>query len=139
MIRIPFSSATEPGETRRKTRPRGPVEDFPELSGDLDERIAALETNLTTHAEELTRNVVSRVDRIESRFHRALVSMGGDEEKLETENVIEFTSDQVSLHHLPTVAALEALNELNHTLRLTREHVDALSDTVTRMKRSSIR
>lgn len=137
MIRVPFSTSSDSGESRRRSSSRRRSVEYNETSGEIDERIAALENNLTVHAEELTRNVVSRVERIESRFHRALISMGGDAEKLEKENVIEFTTDHIVLHHLPTVAAIEALNELNHTLQLTREHVDALRDTVSRMKRSA--
>ena len=95
-----------------------------------------LESELTAHAQDLKESVTQRIDRIESRFQRALVSIGTKTDEENPANIIEFNSSEVRLHHLPTVAALEALNELNATLRLTKEHLDALNTSVTRMRRA---
>lgn len=95
-----------------------------------------LEDELTAHAEELKESVTERIDRIESRFKRAMISIGSKCDSEDAGNVIEFNSDEVTLHHLPTVSALEALNELNDTIRLTREHLDALVSSVDRMRRT---
>lgn len=134
MIRIPFSAASESrdepsGFSRAKSESRGA-----RSTEEIDARITMLETKLASHAEELKENVTERVDRIESRFHRALVSLGSSEEA-EGDNVVEFQSDAVTLHHLPATAALNCLNELNDTLQLTRDHVDALEESVDRMRR----
>ncbi|MCG8601649.1 MAG: hypothetical protein MI807_16015 [Verrucomicrobiales bacterium] len=134
MIRIPFSAASgsekEPSGFSRHPRPTGERKSTEEI----DARISLLESKLASHAEELKENVTERVDRIESRFHRALVSLGSPEGE-EEEKVVEFKSDAVTLHHLPATAALSCLNELNDTLQLTRDHVDALEESVDRMRR----
>ena len=134
MIRIPFSAASESGDEpsgfplhKRESARRHSTED-------IDTRISMLESNLASHAEEMKENVTERVDRIESRFHRAMVSLGSSEEQ-EDDKVVEFQSDTVTLHHLPATAALNCLNELNDTLQLTRDHVEALEESVDRMRR----
>lgn len=135
MIRIPSSAAAEsangtsrPSSTPEGERPSRSVEE-------VDARISMLEAKLTSHAEQLKANITDRVARIESRFHRALISLGSEAESEGQGNVVEFKSDQVNLHHLPATAALHALNELNDTLQLTRDHVEALGESVARMRR----
>lgn len=136
MIRIPFSAdAGEP------TPPLQPVDDKPyrrkrDTSDELESRLHLLESTLSAHAEELKRGVTERVERIESRFHRAMISLTLDDEGNEAANVVEFEGDDSVLHHLPTTAAIDAINELNDTLQLTREHLDALGSSVARMRRS---
>ncbi len=94
-----------------------------------------LESKLANHAEDLKDTVSERVDQIESRFHRAMRSLSGKDGDSEAmENVIEFAAEHLELHHLPTTAALEALHDLNLTLQLTREHLDALGASVNRMR-----
>ena len=134
MIRIPFSAAPE-SEEKPSGFPRHQRESArPQSAEDIDARISMLESKLASHAEELKENVTQRVDRIESRFHRAMVSLGSSKEQ-EGEKVVEFQSDAVTLHHLPAAAALNCLNELNDTLQLTRDHVEALEESVDRMRR----
>lgn len=133
MIRVPSTSQpSEPESGPSISRPagRGTGEE------DLEDRMTFLESELTAHAKDLKESVTQRIDRIESRFQRALVSIGSKTDEENPANIIEFNSSEVRLHHLPTVAALEALNELNATLRLTREHLDALNTSVTRMRRA---
>ncbi len=134
MIRIPFSAASESGD-EPSGFPRQKRESArPHSTKDIDSRISMLESKLASHAMEMKENVTERVDRIESRFHRAMVSLGSSEEQ-EGDKVVEFQSDTVTLHHLPATAALNCLNELNDTLQLTRDHVEALEESVDRMRR----
>jgi hypothetical protein len=134
MIRIPFSAASESGD-EPSGFPRQKRELVrPHSTKDIDSRISMLESKLASHAMEMKENVTERVDRIESRFHRAMVSLGSSEEQ-EGDKVVEFRSDTVTLHHLPATAALNCLNELNDTLQLTRDHVEALEESVDRMRR----
>ncbi len=114
-------------------------EDLPHKTGNgdlLETRMELLEDKLASHAKDLKCTVEDRVDQIESRFHRAMRTMSQSEcaETDSLENVIEFAAENVSLHHLPTTAALEALKDLNKTLQLTRDHLDALGTSVARMR-----
>ncbi|MDF1859200.1 MAG: hypothetical protein P1U87_03230 [Verrucomicrobiales bacterium] len=137
MIRIPFSAATESQEDRPGFPSPSVNPQSSKSVEEIDARISILEKKLTAHAEELKSNITDRVDRIESRFQRALVSLGSESESGSEEKVVEFKSDQVTLHHLPATAALHALKELNETLLLARDHVDALGESVERMRRAS--
>jgi hypothetical protein len=95
-----------------------------------------LESRLEYHAEELKDDVSRRVERIESRFDRAMKSISPSEDAPDSANVIEFLSEPANLHHLPATAAIDALNELNDTLRLTRVHLEALGASVAKMRRA---
>ncbi len=136
MIRIPFSTGSDACEV-----PSTSVEDASGSLGardQLESRMLLLENKLGHHAEELKSSIEQRVDRIESRVSRALVSLGSEAEEEEEANVVEFQSSDSGneFHHLPAVAALAALNELNDTLELTRNHMRALDLSVARMKKS---
>lgn len=101
----------------------------------LEIRMDLLESRLASHADDLKETVTERVDQIESRFCRAMRSLSGKDGECEVmENVIEFAAEHVGMHHLPTTAALEALHDLNLTLQLTKEHLDALGGSVSRMR-----
>ncbi len=138
MIRIPFSGSTSTHGSAASRLRAHTDEIMPEESGKvdrLDMRMHLLEDKLASHAEDLQSNVAERVDQIESRFERAMRSLCADDASGDSiENVIEFAAENVELHHLPTTAALEALNDLNDTIRLTREHLDALGTSVARMR-----
>ena len=139
MIRIPFSAATESKEDRSGLSSASSHSSSAKSVEEIDARISLLERKLTNHAEELKSNITDRVDRIESRFQRAMVSLGSEADSENEGNIVEFKNEQVTLHHLPATAALNALNELNDTLRLTRDHVEALGESVERMRRVSER
>lgn len=94
-----------------------------------------LETKLGDHAEELKVNIVQRVERIESRVSRALVTLGTETEDESAQNVVEFEGEKTS-HHLPATSAIAALNELNDTLELTRNHMEALDRSVSKMRQT---
>ncbi|MDF2378291.1 MAG: hypothetical protein P1U81_18785 [Verrucomicrobiales bacterium] len=136
MIRIPFSSDSEtsqPGDSSARQ------EKLASLGGSrhsLEERMEKLESRLEVHSSDLKDRVTERVERIESRIHRAMTSLSGVTEDESAENVIEFAAEAKSMHHLPTTSAISALNELNSTLRQTREHLDALRASVEQMRRS---
>ncbi|MBU6181024.1 MAG: hypothetical protein KGR69_15260 [Verrucomicrobia bacterium] len=105
----------------------------------VEARLAALEDRLVSHAEELKLNIDNRVMRIQSRVERAMgpFQPGGLDQG--AANVLDFRNDdngsaaQQALH---VRNAREALLELNETLRDTRVHLEALSGSIERMKRS---
>ncbi len=136
MIRIPFSAGSGDSDPPIHSLKDAPYRRKRETSAELEARMRLLESTLSAHAEDLKTGVTERVDRIESRFHRAMTTLTSDDEGNEAANVLEFEAGDVSLHHLPTTAALDALNELNDTLQLTREHLEALGNSVARMRRS---
>lgn len=137
MIRIPFSPDSETSHPGATTSQR---EKLSSLGGgkrdSIEDRMGKLEAKLEIHARDLKARVTERVERIESRIHRAMNSLSGAEEGESAGNVIEFVSEETSLHHLPATSALTALNELNATLKQTREHLEALSVSVEQMRRS---
>lgn len=141
MIRIPFSQGSEaPNSTGADPAPSEPSAVAKEQ---LETRMLLLENRLSHHAEELKTSLFQRVERIESRVVRALVTLGSREaEESEAANVVEFSgfgtddsgNENREVHHLPASAAVSALNELNDTLELTRNHMEALDASVSRMR-----
>ncbi len=117
----------------------------------LEARLAALELRLVNQAEELKSQVADRVLRIQSRLESALKpfqtgtersrrrSEAGTVMETEAKNVVDFIpelSAGVEGRLLHARNAREAMVELNETLRLTREHLEALSGSIERMRRS---
>lgn len=136
MIRIPFSDDSETSPRRKKPTGSDQVVPMSEGPSSLESRMENLESKLEAHANDLKSKVTDRVDRIESRIHRAMSSLTGEGEDQSVENVIEFQGEPKSLHHLPAASAISALNELNSTLKQTREHLEALGVSVEKMRRS---
>jgi dGTP triphosphohydrolase len=104
----------------------------------IEARIAALELRLVDHAEELTQQLTSRVERIQSRVERALLPFSETCEGSDAgaQNVVEFTAASSPSHYLHSVNAREALHDLTQALLSTSEHLDALGRSVARMKQS---
>lgn len=104
----------------------------------IEARIAALELRLVDHAEELTQQITSRVERIQSRVERALLPFSDASEGADAAgaNVLEFTAASSPSHYLHSVNAREALYDLTQALLSTSEHLDALGRSVARMKQS---
>lgn len=149
MIRIPFSSSTPearfvPERSPSILRQDGTPASEEERVQMIEARLATLELKLVTHAEELKVQVSERVMRIQSRLENAMKffqssSPGEDNEgdySEEAGNVLEFSADLTHLHHLHAANAREAINELNQTIRLTREHLEALAGSVERMRQA---
>lgn len=144
MIRIPFSSAVEARKVtelaREPLRSDGTVASDEERVALIEVRLANLEVKLVSHAEELKLQISERVVRIQSRLESAMRPFeGGVDEKASDNgamNVVPFAPESKDQHHLHASNAREALNELNQTLRLTREHLEALSSSVDRMRQS---
>lgn len=134
MIRIPFSSDSESHEAGSKASSRKVVMKTDSSSSTLEERIGKLEVKLDVHAQDLKDRVTERVERIESRIERAMTSLSGKSETEAADNVIEFAAEAKAMHHLPTASAISALNELNATLKQTREHLEALQNSVDQMR-----
>ena len=136
MIRIPNPSGGPAHRSPTAGLTTKPGEIVHEQTTDrLEIRMDLLESKLATHADDLKETVSERVDQIESRFCRAMLSLSGKDGEGEVmENVIEFAAEHLEMHHLPTTAALEALHDLNSTLQLTKEHLDALGGSVSRMR-----
>jgi len=133
MIRIPFSTGSE---AREVSSASARDHSDPGITRDqLESRMRLLETKLGDHAEELKVNIVQRVERIESRVSRALVTLGTETEDESAQNVVEFEGEKTS-HHLPATSAIAALNELNDTLELTRNHMEALDRSVSKMRQT---
>ncbi|MEM7603049.1 MAG: hypothetical protein AAF357_16760, partial [Verrucomicrobiota bacterium] len=127
------SEATSPGDSsRRRQRSVG----LGRSSETLETRMDKLESKLDSHATDLKAKVTDRVERIESRIQRAMTSLTGVKEGESAGNVIEFSAGDKVMHHLPAASAISALNELNSTLKQTREHLDALSLSVDQMRRA---
>lgn len=150
MIRVPFFSAPAPrfdhADLALPSSREATVLDEGERMRRVESRLTLLEVNLVEHAEELKEQVTERVVRIESRIESALRPFHAKTERQrvedEADNVVEFSEnrgpvDPQDRHLLYARNAREAMNELNETLRLTREHLDSLSRMVDRMKRSA--
>ena len=144
MIRVPFSSASEARTVtevmRAPLRADGTPASEEERVAMIEARLATLEVKLVSHAEELKIQISERVVRIQSRLENAMRPFeGGIEENASgdgAQNVVPFAAESKDQHHLHASNAREALNELNQTLRLTREHLEALSSSVDRMRQS---
>jgi hypothetical protein len=148
MIRIPFSSHTETAspsngkihafDSAPIAAPAGATEG--ERVEVIEARLAALERKLVSHAEDLKVQVSDRVLRIQSRLENAMKPFEADSSEGEAtgdvSNVLNFAGDFTQLHHLHATNACSALNDLNQTLKVTREHLEALASSVDRMKRS---
>ena len=136
MIRIPSPSASGSSSLNHQT------DAMPEparnvTASALESRLHLLEETLGHHAEDLKANVAERSERIESRFDRAIGLLAKEEgEEADREKIIEFAADSIQTPELPASAALNALHELNETILLTREHLEALGCSVAQMKRS---
>jgi len=136
MIRIPFddqvgnATATASGETTRSAVGAEQTE----------ERLRFMEETLARHAGEIHSSALERIGRIESRVHRAVFLLSSDAAEQCEENVVEFcgagggAGGTVGHHALPAKAAQDALFELNATLKVTREHLDALGSSVRRLR-----
>lgn len=145
MIRIPFAASAEgkhPIEPSSRSGGAPTAEEEGRVNR-VEARLAALELRLAGHAEELSAQVSERVLRIQSRLENALRPFVAPEpETLESWNsgkVVEFSGDSCDDHLIHARNACEALYELNQTLKLTREHLEALACSVDRMKRSVAR
>ena len=112
----------------------------------FEERLLSLEQRLVSHAEELKSQLSDRVMRIHSRVERAMRSFQPESERQRFErvadNVVEFGFVPARETTLPEAHLLNARNaraairELNETLRQTREHLEALSGSVEKMRRA---
>jgi len=138
MIRIPFNGDDRTAELPARAQGTTTTAEPTGRLRELDARVRLLESKLATHAEDLKAAVTDRIERIESRIERAVISLTRGTEQVEdgAGNVVEFTAEESTSHHLPTAAALEALDDLNDTLEGTREHLEALNASVARMKRA---
>ena len=144
MIRVPLSTVSDarPGQEsiRQSVRPDGSPINEKERVEMIEARLATLELKLVSHAEELKLQVSERVMRIQSRLENAMKPFQSPAETGEigegADNVVAFVTDAKHLHHLHASNACEALNDLNQTLRLTREHLEALSSSVDRMRQA---
>jgi hypothetical protein len=143
MIRIPFflHPNSELGREPRSlpVLPREVFRSDLERADRVEARLAALEDRLVSHAEELKSNIGNRVMRIQSRVERAMgpFQPGGLDQG--AANVLDFRNDEngsAAQQALHVRNAREALLELNETLRDTRVHLEALSGSIERMKRS---
>ncbi len=150
MIRVPFFPLPRPKSEleplQNVARSEAPVLDVTAEEDRIEARLSSLELRLVAHAEELKTQVSQRVMRIQSRVERALRPFQPESERKRAErsadNVIEFGIDMPggepgdSRHQLHARNARAAMHELNDTLRLTREHLEALSGSIERMRRS---
>ena len=136
MIRIPFSSDAETSQSGTTSAQRERLAALGGKSVSLELRMEKLESKLESHASDLKARVTERVDRIESRIQRAMTTLSGERDEESAGNVIEFAAEAKSMHHLPTASAISALNELNSTLKQTREHLNALSVSVEQMRKA---
>ncbi len=145
MIRVPFFPLH-----RSKSENVAPLKEVPSYPDTaetdlIEARLSSLELRLVAHAEELKMQVSQRVMRIQSRVERAIRPFQPESERKRTErsadNIVEFGMDLAEEgrqgdHPLHARNARAAMNELNETLRLTREHLEALSGSIERMRRS---
>lgn len=136
MIRIPFSADSETSPSGVSSAQRKQLAGEGGSAETLEVRMEKLESKLEMHARDLKDRVTDRVERIESRVHRAISSLSGEKTEEGVQNVIEFSPGGKAMHHLPAASAISALNELNATLKHTREHLDALKISVEQMRRA---
>ncbi len=149
MIRVPFfplpQSKSELDPSSRELRDETPALENTAAEDRIEARLSSLELRLVAHAEELKMQVSQRVMRIQSRVERALRPFQPDSERKRVErsadNIIEFGADVLgpdsdSKRLLHARNARAAMHELNDTLRLTQEHLEALSGSIERMRRS---
>ncbi len=145
MIRVPFFPMSR-GRVGQAPSLGAPSSYSPTAEEDrIEARLSSLERRLVTHAEELNQQVCHRVMRIQSRLERAMRPFQPESERQRTErsadNVVEFgrevaVEESPVDHQLHLRNARAAMKELNETLRLTREHLEALSGSIERMRRS---
>jgi hypothetical protein len=153
MIRIPFSAHSEAASpSKGKIHPfegkRTATQSDETQSGAsetervevIEARLAALERKLVRHAEDLKVQVSDRVLRIQSRLENAMKPFEVESPEMELDgndsNILSFAGEFTQLHHLHATNGCTALNDLNQTLKATREHLEALASSVERMKRS---
>lgn len=136
MIRVPLSTVPEArilSDSDESVTVASSGRDIDEIDARLDH----LELRLVAHAEEFRGEMVERVEEIQSRLENAMKPFQTPTEDGEVaSNVVEFRADESDFHHLHANNACKALSELNRTLRSSREHLDALSKSVERMKRA---
>lgn len=146
MIRVPFLSFLPQHRMSefRLVKPEtsiGAVEAERHRAEQIEIRLSELELKLTQHAQELNSEISSRVLRIQSRIESALrpfhVKAESNRLEEEADNLVSFSEGEGrTKHQLYAHNAREAMLELNETLRITREHLDALSGSVERMRTS---
>lgn len=144
MIRVPFFLSSEDQPILMDAH-KHPALDADQAIHRLDQRLARLEQRLAIHADELKSNVSERITRIQSRLERALGGFQssreeGTEVEKNPENVVEFRNlrsgkpEREADHILCVKNARDAMTELNETLRLTRDHLEALSGSIDKMR-----
>ncbi len=141
MIRVPFFSSSrskfhlEYGGAEWKGEMPAVGSTAPEDR--IEARLSSLEHRLVSHAEELKIQVSERMMRIQSRVEGALRPFQSESEPNGggADNVIEFGG--VSDHQLRARNAHAAMRELNETLRFAQEHLEAISGSIERMRRSA--
>ncbi|MEX2577501.1 MAG: hypothetical protein WD342_00465 [Verrucomicrobiales bacterium] len=140
MIRVPISTVPEalPNSPRNEPPVCGSEpESGARKAAAIEARLDHLELRLVEHAEGFKGEILERVERIQGRLENAMKPFLADGETgNDAENVVEFDSGEKDLHHLHVNNAREALNELNRTLRHSLEHLEALGNSVERMKRA---
>ena len=136
MIRIPLSTVPEARVLSSGDEPLTVSSSGRSIDA-IDARLDHLELRLVAHAEEFRGEMVERVERIHCQLENAMKPFKPDDETGEVvHNVVEFRAEESDFHHLHAKNACEALSELNRTLRSSREHLEALSHSVERMKRA---
>ncbi len=87
---------------------------------EMDLRLQALEKRIMDHADELRDRICDSLDRIEERLE--------DEILPSTVNPLD------RLGGSPAVSAGDALSEFSNTINLTRDHLDALTQSISSMR-----
>ena len=94
---------------------------------ELDKRLSVLEEKIMTHAEDLHERICASLDRIEDRLEDEILPFSVNPlDRLGGSSATDATD------------AGDALSEFSSTIKLTREHLEALTKTVSVMRGSML-
>ena len=91
---------------------------------EMDKRLSVLEEKIMTHAEDLHERICESLDRIEDRLEDEILPLA--------------VNPLDRLGGSAATDAGDALSEFSNTIKLTREHLEALTKTVSVMRGSML-
>ncbi len=126
----------------RAVKPEAGKLDFDKLS-QMEQRLRILESAVVKNAIELRDRVSERLERIEKKLDSEVMNLTGEEPQIAPDfsnleidnNVVVFPSNMhVESDRLVQHTATEFLSEFSETLTVTREHLEALTQSISKMR-----
>jgi len=122
--------------------PQEPTSNLEKLSK-MEQRLRILESAVVKNAIELRDRVSERLERIEQKLDSEVFHLTGEETQVAPDfsnvaidnNVVVFPSNMhVESDRLVQHTATEFLSEFSETLTVTREHLEALTQSISKMR-----